>query len=230
MIDDESTVNGLASTDVPVVPVDDVTNATADSLTEVTLSAEQPPLYTEFDATRVSEDKNDRSDGEGSDQSYDDRENASSGSQPRHSYETHTNLKVQTLLDLVDQIPTVVDPTNLEAEQLKPDRQLIAQVADAVYEVQALESGPPPECAEELARAESWLSSFGETAREHKTHEIHLAFIHKPNVGSNVSKPVQVLSIPLDHETKTLEAFQRRIGRLAKFKVSGPRVMAQLSQ
>lgn len=230
MIDDESTINGLASTDVLVVPDDDIANATADSLTDVTLSAEEPPLYTEFDATRVSEGINDRIDGEGSDQSFDDREIASNGSQPRHSHETHTNLKVQTLLDLVDQIPTVTDPTSLEAEQLRPDRQLIAQVADAVYEVQALESGPPPECSEELARAESWLSSFGETAREHKTHEIQLAFIHKSNDGSNVSTPVQMLSIPLDHETKTLEAFQRRIGRLAKFKVSGPRVMAQSSQ
>jgi hypothetical protein len=222
MIDDEGTVNGLTSTDVEVVPGDYVANTTTESVTDESLSSEQPPLYTEFEATRVSEGKDDRSDGEVSGQSFDERDGVSNGSQTRPSYEKRANHKVQTLLDLADQLPDVVDPTSLQdAERLKPDRQLIAQVADAVYEVLALESGAPPECAEELARAESWLSSFGETAQEHKTHDIQLAFIRKSSGASNVSKPIQVLSIHLDHETKTLEAFQRRIGRLAKFKVSG---------
>jgi len=57
MIDDEGTVNGLTSTDVEVVPGDYVANTTTESVTDESLSSEQPPLYTEFEATRVSEGK-----------------------------------------------------------------------------------------------------------------------------------------------------------------------------
>jgi tRNA-binding EMAP/Myf-like protein len=219
MIDDEPVASGSPPSDVELVPADET--ATVIDVTEsLRLSVEQPPPDNELAPTTDGEvtyddDANDDSEG-----GIDDRESTTSiGAKMQHTHRHQSNMKVQTLIDLADQLPAEVDTTGLRAEQPRPNRQLIAQVADAIFEVRALEFGPPPECEEDLAHAESWLSSLGETAREHKVHEIRLAVIRKKSDAPDAAKAAQVLTISLGNEAKTLEAFQRRIGRLAKFKV-----------